>query len=124
MQQLLGIDNQALERRLAVKDYIFDEKNDHFYPNDEYNTVFILRAYAAVLQRPSSRSGFRFPERRAQGSRYQTAHGWQCLDGRYPDGRGFIEIRITQRKIRDGKPSEYFLEIKHDGIIVFDVMGD
>ena len=42
MQQLLGISSKALERQLAVTEYVFDENNDDFSPkSDEYNEFFI-----------------------------------------------------------------------------------
>lgn len=124
MPQLLEIGNAALERRLAVKDYIFNEENSNFYPNDEYNTLFINRTqqYFNDLLRAQ---GFVFLNDvlKALGIKQRVVGqiaGWTTQI----QGQGFIEIKITQRQVREGKVVEYFLEIVHDGVIVFDVLGD
>ena len=113
----------ALQRRLAVKDYIFDENNPNFYPNDEYNAFFIRRTQQHFNDLLKVQ-GFVFLNDvlRALGIKQRMIG--QVAGWKYTEGPGFIEIKIAQRDIRGGKPFEYFLEIVHDGIIVFDVLGD
>lgn len=124
MQQLLGIDNKALERRLAVTEYIYDENNHNFYPSDEYNEFFIARTqhYFNDLLKAQ---GFVFLNDvlKSLGIKQRVVGqiaGWTTR----PRNQAFIEIKITQRKVHEGKVVEYFLEIVHDGVIVFDVLGD
>lgn len=116
-------DSLGLQRRLSMKHYVFDENNHNFYPNDEYNTFFILRTqqYFNDLLKVQ---GFVFLNDVLKALGIAPRMIGQIAGWRFPGGTGFIEIKITQRGMRHGKPFEYFLEIVHDGIIVFDVMGD
>ena len=124
MPQLMGMDSKAFERRLAVTEYIFDENNDNFYPNsDEYNEFFI----AQVQNRFNDMlryQGFIFLNDVLKALGIKPRVIGQIVGWRYPEGRGFIHLEITQRRVRDGKVVEYFLKIEHDGVIVFDVLGD
>lgn len=123
MQQLLGIDSKALERRLAVTEYIFDENNDNFYPkSDEYNEFFIKQVgvrFNDLLRY----QGFVFLNDVLKALAIKPRVVGQIV-GWTTDRSGFIHIEITQRKVRDGQVVEYFLKIEHDGVIVFDVLGD
>ena len=123
MQQLLGIDSKALERRLAVTEYIFDENNDNFYPkSDEYNEFFIKQVgvrFNDLLRY----QGFVFLNDVLKALAIEPRVVGQIV-GWTTDRSGFIHIEITQRKVRDGQVVEYFLKIEHDGVIVFDVLGD
>lgn len=123
MQQLLGIGSKALERRLAVTEYVFDENNDNFYPkSDEYNEFFIKQVgvrFNDLLRY----QGFVFLNDvlKALGIKPRVVGqivGWTTTRS------GFIHIEITQRKVRDGQVVEYSLKIEHEGVIVFDALGD
>lgn len=122
MQQLLGIDNKALERRLAVVEYIFDESNQNFHSDDQWNQFFIQRTanYFNDLLRAQ---GFVFLNDvlKALGLKPRVVGqiaGWTV------NGAGFIHIEITQRRLNEGNVIEYFLKIEHEGVIIFDVLGD
>lgn len=124
MQQLLGISSKALERRLAVTEYVFDENNDNFYPkSDEYNEFFIKQVgvrFNDLLRY----QGFVFLNDILKALGIKPRVVGQIVGWRYPEGQGFIHIEITQRKVRDGQVVEYTLKIEHEGVIVFDVLGD
>lgn len=116
------VKSKGLERRLAVKDYVFDTNNDNFQPNDMHNQLFIKTAQHFMNDKLHYHGhvflndvlSFLGIKPRSVG---QLA-GW---DKRKDD---FIEIKITQTMMSHGRPVEYFLEIKHSGIILFDVLGD
>lgn len=118
---ILDLNSQGLKRRLEKKDYIFDESNPNFVRHNEYNVYFLatmqnlfndllqVRGYV-FLNEVLDKLGL---QRRMIG---QLA-GWR------KDTSGFIEIKITQTRYKGTDVKEYFLEIKHDGLI-FDVLGD
>lgn len=119
--------NKGLERRLAVKGYIFDETNVNFYPNDEYSTFFIRSAQQHFNDLLRTQ-GFIFLNDvlkylGLKPTMVGQIAGWTLPELR-PQARGYIEIKIAQRQIKDGKLKEYFLEIEHEGVILFDVLGD
>lgn len=118
---MLDLNSKGLRRRLDKKDYIFDESNPNFVPNNEHNIFFLnvaqnylndllyARGYV-FLNEVLDRLGI---ERRMIG---QLA-GWR------KDASGFIEIKVTQTRYLGTDVKEYFLQIEHDGLI-FDVLGD
>ena len=108
----------GLQRRLAKKDYIFDENNANFVNND-YNRVMFAYVQNHFNDLRRSRGYVFLNEVLVYLGLRPTAigqiAGWTMMP---------IEIKIVQTKVRDGKEVEYFLEIENQGLIVFDVMGD
>ena len=118
---ILDLNSPGLKRRLKKKDYIFDKDNVNFSPNNDHNRFFFARTQSHLNNLLYHR-GYIFLnevldmldiERRMIG---QLA-GWR------KDASGFIEIKVTQTRYRGADVQEYFLQIKHDGLI-FDVLGD
>jgi len=118
---ILDLNSQGLKRRLEKKDYIFDKNNVNFQPINDHN-LFFFANIQNLLNDQLYHRGYVFLnevldklgiERRMIG---QLA-GWR------KDASGFIEIKVTQTRYLGFEVKEYFLQIKHDGLI-FDVLGD
>lgn len=118
---ILDLNSQGLKRRLEKKDYIFDRDNFNFDKNNDHN-LFFFQATQNFLNDLLYHRGYVFLnevldklgiERRMIG---QLA-GWR------KDASGFIEIKVSQTMYKGTDVHEYFLQIKHDGLI-FDVLGD
>lgn len=114
---------EALERRLAVKDYIFDSQNDNFSSRDDHNRFFLQVAVNYLNDLLQTR-GYVFLNEVL--TRLGIApRGVGQLVGWTRNGQGYIDIRVSQVINPDGGfSSAYALEIEHEGIIAFHALGD
>jgi len=118
MERVMNINREALERRLAVTEYIFDENNPNFYPKDEYN-VFFINSAQNYFNDLLNAQGFVFLNDLLKYLGIKPRMVGQ-IAGWTKDRTGYIHIEIS----RNENSKELSLKIEHDGVIIFDVLGD
>jgi hypothetical protein len=126
------VNGPGFKRRVEQRDFVFDNKNPNWDHNDD-NNVFFLTRFQNILNDRLRAQGYLFTNDvlNALGIRPTTGgqmSGWLLTNKREVKFKNpvdnFVEIKITQKMIRDGVVTEYFIQLNHDGLILFDALGD
>lgn len=101
--------------------FVYNDKNPNFVPNDDHNRFFIAGTQHLLNDRLAAR-GYVFLNEVLDALGIARTKAGQLVGWQKGNG-DFVEIKIEQTMISDGRPREYFLRIEHGGFIL-DVLGD
>lgn len=127
------LNTEGFRRRIEKRDFIFDENSPNFVKHNEHNVLFIQMMQGYFNDLLALRGHVFLNEVLDQFGISRTVAGqvvgWRLETGPVKNSSDrlplhSIEFKITQTRFQGQDVREYFLNFNHQGLILFDALGD